>query len=357
MKSLLLAALVLLLSACASTPGPVETRPAPPARSAPPTSPTPAPAPVTSPAPATRPVPPPANPGNEPSTPGKGGYYLDDGPGANPPADMASIPDAQPRKEPLHPRANRPYVALGQSFTPLLDASDYKARGIASWYGKRFHGKPTSSGEPYDMYAMTAAHPILPIPSYVRVTNVQNGKSVIVRVNDRGPFKKDRLIDLSYTAAWKLGYTGKGSTEVEVELVRPDDSPPVVAEASGTAPVAVAEVRVAEAPAAVTSVVSAPAPASAVSPTPAPAATTPAAASAPAGIYLQLGAFSTLGNAEGFRDYAQQELKGQRQTLHIVPDGTRYRLQLGPFADVSSARAAIEGVTKALKLTPFIVQR
>ena len=144
-----------------------------------------------------------------------GAYYQDDGPGDNAPADIDAIPDAVPQAEPLHRFANRPYAVLGRNFVPLATASGYRARGIASWYGKKFHGQKTSSGELYDMYAMTAAHPTLPIPSYVRVTNPGNQRSVIVRVNDRGPFHADRIIDLSYTAAYKLGYVNTGSTLVE----------------------------------------------------------------------------------------------------------------------------------------------
>ena len=150
-----------------------------------------------------------------------GGYYLDDGPGDNPPPNLDQIPDAQPRAEPIKASTAKPYVALGQRYTPMTAAAPYKARGLASWYGRRYHGKPTASGEPYDMYAMTAAHPTLPIPSYARVTNLRSGKSVIVRVNDRGPFRGDRLIDLSYTAAYQLGIIGSGSDLVEVESIMP----------------------------------------------------------------------------------------------------------------------------------------
>jgi len=148
-----------------------------------------------------------------------GGYYLDDGPGANPPPDIASIADAVPRPESPLPRANKPYSAFGVDYVPDLSGRPYLARGIASWYGRRFHGMRTSSGERYDMYAMTAAHPTLPIPSYARVTNQRNGRSVIVRINDRGPFLRSRIIDLSYAAAAKLGYINRGSTPVEVESV------------------------------------------------------------------------------------------------------------------------------------------
>jgi rare lipoprotein A len=146
-----------------------------------------------------------------------GGFYKDDGPGDN--ARLASIPDAVPRAEPLHRYANRPYEAMGRKYVPLTRVGVYKQRGTASWYGKRFHGNPTSSGEKYDMYKMTAAHPILPIPSYVRVTNLANGRTVVVRVNDRGPFHKERVIDLSYAAAAKLGYVGAGSARVLVEQI------------------------------------------------------------------------------------------------------------------------------------------
>ena len=155
------------------------------------------------------------------SAPKGGGYYLDDGPEASPPANLDAVPDAVPRVEPLHRFANRTYAVLGNTYTPQTTRKAYSAEGLASWYGRRFHGKKTASGEKYDMYAMTAAHPTLPIPSYVRVTALNNGKSVVVRINDRGPFHSKRIIDLSYTAAHKLGYLGSGSTRVRVESLDP----------------------------------------------------------------------------------------------------------------------------------------
>ena len=155
------------------------------------------------------------------SAPKKGGYYKDDGPGANPPANLASIPDAQPRAEPLHRFANRPYEVFGKKYVPLTSVQSFHQRGMASWYGKRFHGQKTASGERYDMYAMTAAHPTLPIPSYARVTSLRSGKQVIVRINDRGPFHSDRAIDLSYAAAYRLGLIGTGSGEVEIDAIVP----------------------------------------------------------------------------------------------------------------------------------------
>jgi len=147
----------------------------------------------------------------------------DDGPGA-PPGNLDRIADARPRSEPLNAGANSPYTALGRKYVPYQSLKPYRARGLASWYGRKFHGKPTSSGERYDMYAMTAAHTILAIPSYARVTNVSNGRSVVVRVNDRGPFHPERIIDLSYTAAYKLGFVNAGSAQVEVEAILPRGS-------------------------------------------------------------------------------------------------------------------------------------
>ncbi|MBE0624074.1 MAG: septal ring lytic transglycosylase RlpA family protein, partial [Burkholderiales bacterium] len=152
-----------------------------------------------------------------------GGYYQDDGPGDNPPANLDQIADAEPRFEPLARAANNPYTVFGQQYVPRKTLAPYRARGVGSWYGRKFHGQRTSSGEIYDMYAMTAAHTTLPIPSYARVTNLANERSVIVRINDRGPFLAGRIIDLSYAAAYKLGYTGAGSASVEVESITVDE--------------------------------------------------------------------------------------------------------------------------------------
>ena len=193
----------------------------------------------------------------------RGGYYLDDGPGADSPVDLASIPDAVPQPEPLLPRTMRPYSVFGRPYTPMTQIEPFRERGVASWYGRRYHGQPTSSGERYDMYAMTAAHPTLPIPSYARVTSVANGRSVVVRVNDRGPFLQNRVIDLSYTAAAKLGYVEAGSAEVDVELVTQfDGAATTAASASAGAN------RAATATAAASTVAPAPMPTGAASPAP-----------------------------------------------------------------------------------------
>jgi rare lipoprotein A len=153
-----------------------------------------------------------------------GGYYDRDGPPDLAPSDLAQIADAVPKLEPIKPSANRPYIVFGQRYEPMTQRTVFNQNGIASWYGKQFHGRKTSSGETYDMLAMTAAHPTLPIPSYVRVTNLKNGKQVIVRVNDRGPFLHNRAIDLSFAAATKLGYTASGHTQVSIELLLPEGS-------------------------------------------------------------------------------------------------------------------------------------
>jgi rare lipoprotein A len=155
-----------------------------------------------------------------PASPSRGGYYKDDGPGSFVP-DLDAIEDAEPRGEPLHRFANNAYTVFGRSYAPMRSIGYFTQQGLASWYGRMFHGQKTSSGEIYDMYKMTAAHPTLPIPSYVRVTRVANGKSVVVRVNDRGPFHSSRVIDLSYAAAYKLGYIQAGSAEVTLEAIVP----------------------------------------------------------------------------------------------------------------------------------------
>src|SRR5260221_5080944 len=151
----------------------------------------------------------------------KGAYYKDDGPEASPPKNLDRVADAKPRAEPLNRAANRPYEGFGKKYVPLAKVQPYHQRGVASWYGKKVHGQKTASGETYDMYGMTAAHPILPIPSYARVTSVRSGTQVIVVINDRGPFHSARVIDLSYAAAYRLGLIGAGSCEVEIEAIGP----------------------------------------------------------------------------------------------------------------------------------------
>lgn len=152
-----------------------------------------------------------------------GGYYKDDGPMAHSSRSTANIPDATPRIEPFAQANLRPYQVLGMSFVPIRDSQPFSQTGIASWYGKKFHGRQTANGERYDMFAMTAAHPTLPLPSYARVTRIDNNKSIIVRINDRGPFHSSRIIDLSYAAATKLDMVGPGKATVRVETITHED--------------------------------------------------------------------------------------------------------------------------------------
>lgn len=237
-----------------------------------------------------------------------GGYYLDDGPETHPPTNLDAIPDAVPRNEPLHRFANRTYVALGKPYTPQTERRPHSEEGMASWYGRRFHGKKTASGEPYDMYAMTAAHPTLPIPSYARVTSLKNGRSVVVRINDRGPFHSRRVIDLSYTAAHKLGYVGQGSARVRVESIDPADS--------GMEDEASAE-----------------------------------------GLFLQVGAFGQPENAHKLLTRLKRELEIDDARLRVVLIGTLHRVQIGPYAKEDEALADRVRVRERLDLNAVLVRR
>lgn len=268
--------------------------------------------------------------------PGSGGYLAGDGPDGNAPANLDAIPDAVPKAEPLHRYANHPYKVLGEEYTPLTTAGNYKKRGIASWYGKKFHGQHTTNGETYDMYGMTAAHPILPIPSYARVTNVATGKSVIVRINDRGPFMHDRIIDLSYAAAYKLGIIATGSGEVEVESLNPDAviTPAAISEPVQSTPI---ESPAVSAPLAVASSV---------------AASKPAAARG--NIYLQLGAFKTESSAKHFMAKMQSKLGRSAQTLSLHHQSGMIRVRLGSYNDADEARIAADKLHKKLGVKAFV---
>lgn len=274
-----------------------------------------------------------------------GGYYMDDGPGDNAPENIDAIPDAEPRVEPLNRATTKPYSVLGRDYVPMKELKPYKASGIGSWYGRKFHGQKTSNGEIYDMYGMTAAHTTLPIPCYVRVTNIANGKSVIVRVNDRGPFHSGRLIDLSYTAAYKLGYVGNGSAMVEVEVVQPGDT--LLAGARSN-PLLAAD------PLAELTMAAAQIDAKSDAPTPEPPVPTVAELR---GIFLQLGAFASQDNAESFRARVAEQVSGLSGTLQIQPKGGTYRVQLGPFADAQEAKRVANKIRDTLDFKPFVVQR
>lgn len=287
-----------------------------------------------------------------------GAYYQDDGPGDNPPANLDQIADAEPRLEPLARAANNPYTVFGQRYVPYKTLTPYRQRGIGSWYGRKFHGQRTSSGETYDMYAMSAAHATLPIPSYTRVTNLANGRSVIVRINDRGPFHSGRLIDLSYAAAYKLGYAGAGSASVEVESITPEEMPLIAARRREAAPAAAPPP---EAPPALADARPI-APVIVAAASPLPAEPTEAAPVLPVdavagGIYLQLGAFSARDNAENFRVRVYQQLAWLNDAIRIFPRDGMYRLDLGPYRDRDEAHGMAEKIREALQFKPLVVVR
>jgi rare lipoprotein A len=265
---------------------------------------------------------------------GGGGYYKDDGPGEKSPANIDSIPDAVPKVEPLHRAANRPYTVFGRAYVPATTLRPYKERGVASWYGRKFHGEKTSIGETYDMYAMTAAHPTLPLPSYARVTSVATGKSVIVRVNDRGPFLQGRVIDLSYAAAYRIGIAQKGSGEVVVEAVVPG---------------------------ATTANAGAPLPPVASAATPAAAAVqsveaTPLAGDA-GGFAVQLGAFANYANAQNFLEHMQNQLRTAEVEAKIRQMNGLFRVYVGPYADRDEARAVAQRLESAFGFETMLAPR
>jgi rare lipoprotein A len=290
-----------------------------------------------------------------------GGYYQDDGPSDNPPANLDQVEDAEPRIEPLNRAANNPYTVFGQQYVPYKALTPYRQRGVGSWYGRKFHGQRTSSGEPYDMYAMTAAHATLPIPSYARVSNLDNGRSVIVRINDRGPFHSGRLIDLSYAAAFKLGYAGAGSASVEVESITREDMPMIAARrrraaqtVAAAAPQSNAEQPVAETKATAPVILASASPLPSEPAAPAPPIPVDADAS---GIYLQLGAFSGRDNAENFRMRVYQQLAWLNDAIQIFSRDGMFRLHLGPYRDRDEANAMAKKIREALQFNPVIVVR
>ncbi len=290
------------------------------------------------------------------AAPRSGGYYKDDGPGQKLPANLDQIADAQPKAEPLHRYANRPYQVFGKEYVPLAFVQPYRQRGVASWYGKKFHGQRTASGEPYDMYAMSAAHPTLPIPSYARVTRVATGRSVIVRINDRGPFHQGRMIDLSYAAALKLGFAHLGSAEVELESIEPGQAVTPTQQAATTTP-----------PAAATTAPDAATTAPDAAPTPPVATTTPpvattigqalAAPEQAAAVYVQVGAFSSRANAENLRSRLEGEFGWLKDTVQVLAIGNLWRLHVGPYRTQDDARSVAERIESQLSIKPLLVVR
>jgi rare lipoprotein A len=319
----------------------------------------------------------------EGAAPGSGRYYLDDGPGERSIAELEKLPDAVPRSEPLHPRANRPYVVFGRQYLPMTQLEPMRERGIATWYGRRYHDRPTAIGERYDMYGMTAAHPRLPLPSFARVTNLRNGRTITVRVNDRGPFLHGRVIDLSYAAAAKLGFANIGSTEVEVELItdfeaRTADAfaplraavpvPSAVTSAPpSSSPMAGSPVVPAQPASSITTPATAPMASGSAIPTQQRQATATvarqaaidprsAAAAAPvdrASPVVQIGAFSSLDNAEAARRGLEPRLRALGHGLSVVREGRVFRLVAGPFADGDEALAAARQIRSMTGLEAF----
>jgi len=263
-----------------------------------------------------------------------GGYYKDDGPPAQTPANLDNIPDAVPRIEPLARGPNNPYTVMGKRYVPDKAERPYRKRGVASWYGRKFHGRKTSNGETYDMFAMTAAHTTLPIPTYVRVTRVSNGKSVIVRVNDRGPFLHNRVIDLSYAAAHRLDMVTAGSAEVVVERITPAEiragtwantsfasTAPSTVTASTQAPAQVMTAEVVNQP-----------------------------------VFLQIGAFREESNARALASRAAQSMPGN---LPIEIDaaaarGELWRVRIGPFANRAQALSEVNRIEQSLGVRPSV---
>ena len=263
-----------------------------------------------------------------------GGYYLDDGPDETP-INVDSVPDAKPKVEPLLARANKPYAALGQKYQPMTTYKPYKKQGIASWYGKRFHGKKTSSGEVYDMYAMSAAHTVLPIPSYARVTNPANGASVIVRINDRGPFKHNRLIDLSYAAAYKLNLINAGSGLVEVETINPYERSNVESNVMSDATVSQAltssqfnmnDLR-------------------------------EKANQITTQYYVQVGVFKSEANANLLQKKVQALLLDENVAVASVYNNGMHRVKIGPYQSKSDADISANNIRKQFNLSAIIVNQ
>ncbi|MDO6563274.1 septal ring lytic transglycosylase RlpA family protein [Amphritea sp. 1_MG-2023] len=253
-----------------------------------------------------------------------GGRYAVDkdyGPAAE--VDVSHVPNAVPRVEAKSRGGNKsPYTVLGKTYYVMASGMGYKERGVASWYGKKFHGHKTSNGEIYNMYAMSAAHKSLPLPSYVQVTNLNNGRKVIVRVNDRGPFHGGRIIDLSYAAASKLDMLGHGTANVEVEAIDPQRWNTSTAAAIST-----------------------------------PLAPPPEATASNGARYLQVGAFSLATTATEAQQELETMLPGYQ--VRIVPlqrpNKTLYRVQVGPVLLNANLAELISRIEAAGYLRPHLV--
>lgn len=262
-------------------------------------------------------------------------YSMDRDRGPTQPLDVSHIPDAVPRWEPRTAAGNKsPYTVLGKTYQVMASSDGYREQGLASWYGQKFHGELTSNGEIYDMYGMTAAHKSLPIPTFVQVTNVANGRQVIVRVNDRGPFHAGRIIDLSYAAAKKLGFADQGTARVEVAAINPDIW---LAQQDGGVQV---DVR----------------PTSLSNEVPAPAPRESAGYQLPGNTFLQAGAFGSQQSAEALR----QQLMGLTALPVFIKAASEaqglFRVRIGPIADNYELLNLQERIRKLNLGQPHLVQ-
>ncbi|MDP1649413.1 MAG: septal ring lytic transglycosylase RlpA family protein [Rubrivivax sp.] len=247
-----------------------------------------------------------------------------DGPEAKPPPGLERVPDAEPRVEPLRRGGpNKPYEVFGRRYVPMTADAPLSETGLASWYGRKFHGRPTASGEIYDMYAMTAAHKTMPIPSYARVRNPANGREVVVRINDRGPFADGRVIDLSYTAALRLGVL-RGVTPVQVQRLTHDD----IRAGAGVARAL---------------------------PPDDPAPGEPALASP--GLWLQLGAFRDRDGALWLQQRVLRDASGTVSQVAVFEEDALYRVQAGPYATRAEALDATERLRRHLGISALLVER
>ena len=316
-----------------------------------------------------------------------------DGPPVAPPPNLADVPDAEPRIDPIRPGGpNKPYEVAGQRYEPLAADVAISQRGLASWYGRKFHGRSTASGERYDMYAMTAAHPTLPIPSYARVRNPANNREVVVRINDRGPFHSTRIIDLSYTAALKLDLL-RGVGMVEVERLTHDairagswrqgSAARSVATAPAPGPASTAAIaaspssRDTATTAASTSpvqsqagIVATPLPAAGEAKTEGGSPVTREAGSVPdvtaqapatpppaSGFWVQLGAFKQRERADRLHQRLALDLSWLAPLLGVFSDQQLLRVQAGPYASRDEALRVAQRVRATAAMSPLVTER
>ena len=244
-----------------------------------------------------------------------GAYYLDDGPEENPPEDLDKINDAQPKYEALSKRANQPYVAFNKKYTPLKKIIPFEEKGYASWYGKRYHGRKTSIGEVYDMYQMTGAHKTLPLPCYIKVTNLKNKRSVIIRINDRGPFIDQRIVDLSYAAAHRLDIIRNGSELVKIEMINPSLTKVNLKSVDN-----------------ISSIIS-----------------------SDENFYIQAGAFSTEGNATNLMNRISRVKFKNTLNVRKLNKNSLHLVTIGPYKSKEIAEKALKNISKKIQLNSFII--